>query len=83
MPITRKQIISIILIVILLVGLGVGIFLVQRQQIFKSKASQQLQNAFEITPADPQKTVSCSEGTCQTDTLDVQIKLQDIEALTP
>lgn len=81
MPVTRKQIISIVFIAVLLVGLGVGIFLVQRQQIFKGRASQQLQNAFEIKPADPQKSVSCSNGTCQTDTLDVQIKLQDIEAL--
>lgn len=75
----KKQI---AIVTILILGIIISVVLVQRQQIFKSKASQQLQNAFEITPADPQKTVSCSEGTCQTDTLDVQIKLQDIEALT-
>ena len=82
MLVTRKQIISIILTVILLVGLAVGIFLVQRQQIFKSKASQQLQNAFDIKPVDPQKSVSFDGDSYQTDTLDVQIRLQDIEALT-
>lgn len=75
----KKQI---AIVAILILGIIISVVLVQRQQIFKSKASQQLQNAFEITPADPQKSVSFDGDSYQTDTLDVQIKLQDIEALT-
>lgn len=80
--ISKKQILTVAVLIILTAGLFVSVYLVQKQQIFKSKASQDVFNAFEVSPADQQKQVGCSEGTCQTDTLDIQIKLKDIEALT-
>ena len=43
---------ALIFAVFLILGLAVGVYLVQTKQIFKSKASQEIYNAFEITEQD-------------------------------
>lgn len=48
MPNNQRGLVQVILIVITLIGLVVGIFLVQRQQQLKSRASTNMIQAFEI-----------------------------------
>lgn len=83
-------------IVVLLVGLIVGIFLVQQTQIFKPRASTtgpDLTKAFKVTN-ERGETLNCvretrnADGsikdpvTCTTDTLNVNIQVQDLAELT-
>lgn len=75
--IERHQILGMIL---LLVGLGLALYLVQQQVLLRSKGAGEVTSAFEIT--DPQGSpLPCSGDTCETQSLDVQVKLKDLEAL--
>ena len=71
----------------LLIGLGVGVYLVQRQQTMKSKASAgSFVNAFEIKDKDGnliQCDSSTNPPTCTTRTLDVTVKVKDNALLLP
>ena len=80
--ILKSQKIQLITLAILAAGLAIGLFLVQTTQIFKPKATVDLHSAFDVTTTEPGKTVSCQGGTCQTNTLNINIKLQDLNALT-
>ncbi len=69
---------QLIVVAILLAGLAVGLYLVQRTQIFRPKAAVNLLNAFEITGPDG-TPLSCTAGnppTCTTSSLNVNIKLK-------
>lgn len=79
--ILKLQKIQIAVILILVIGLAAGIYLVQTQQIFKPKATAELYSAFEVTSNEPGKTVTCSGSTCQTNTLNINIKLEELNAL--
>ena len=59
-----------------------GIYLVQTKQIFKPKATTDLYNAFSVSSNEPGKEVTCSGSTCQTNTLNINIKLEDLDTLT-
>ena len=73
----RHQILGLI---VLLGGLALSLYLVQQQVLLRSKGAGEITSAFEIT--DGQGTqLTCSGDTCETRSLDVQIKLKDIEAL--
>lgn len=81
--ILKSQKTQLILLAILVVGLAVGIYLVQTQQIFKPRATQSQYDAFTVTSNEPGKTVTkTGPNTYSTDTLNVNIKLQDLNALT-
>lgn len=69
---------QLIVVAILLVGLAVGLYLVQRTQIFKPKAAVNLINAFEITGPNgsPLPCVDGNPPTCTTSSLNVNIKLK-------
>lgn len=75
--ISKKQI---IITLILLIGIAFGVILVQRQQILKSRADVDIQNAFEIRDNEG-NSLDCSGDTCETDSLDVQIKIKDLNSL--
>lgn len=77
----RKKIISIGVLVILLIGLIVGVILVQKQQIFKSRASLQIYNAFNVGSGEAGKYVNCTGNVCKTNTLNVTISVADLQAL--
>lgn len=78
---TRKKIIGIGLTVVLLIGLVVGVVLVQRQQILKSRASLQAYNAFNVASGEAGKYVNCSGNVCETNTLNITISVRDLQAL--
>ncbi len=75
--ISKKQIIFIVLI---LVGIAVGVYLVQVQQIFKSKAAINVNQAFEIKDSSG-NVINCNGSTCYTNSQEVQIKLKDKSVL--
>lgn len=78
----------VVLFIVLIAGIGIGIYLLQNPQIFRSKASlsgANWINAFEITDASG-KPIICETSleipTCPTTTLTVNFKLKDLSLLT-
>lgn len=84
---SKKQIISFVMMIILMVGIPVGVLLVQKTQILKSKASSSpILDAFEIKDANG-NLLTCDGNTnpptCTTSTLDITIRVKDLDALIP
>ncbi|OGE19358.1 hypothetical protein A3J19_04235 [Candidatus Daviesbacteria bacterium RIFCSPLOWO2_02_FULL_41_8] len=81
-----KQVITIIVVLVLVVGLVVGIYLVQKQQTLKSKATTSFVNAFEIKDSNG-NVITCDASTnpptCNTPTLDINVKVIDKALLVP
>ena len=84
-----KQIIGIIAVSVLIIGIGVGVYLVQRQQILKSRAAApagNFVNAFELTDAKG-SPIPCNDSTdpptCTTPTLDINVRVKDLNPLLP
>lgn len=71
----RKKIFSIAALGLLLVGLGVGVILVGRQQLLKTQAETDITSAFNIKDANG-NPISCNNNICDTQTLDVTIELK-------
>lgn len=71
----RKKIFSIVALGLLLVGLGVGLVLVGRQQILRTQAETDITQAFNIKDGQG-NTINCSNNICDTSTLDVTIELK-------
>lgn len=67
--------------IILLLGIAVSVFLSQRQQILKSRASLQAYNAFNVASAEAGKYVKCEGNVCETNTLNITISVRDLQAL--
>lgn len=84
---SKKQIISVIILGILVLVIPIGVFLVQKTTIFKSKAaSAPIIDALEIKDNDG-TVINCDSltnpPTCPTSTIDVTIKLTNPNALVP
>ena len=77
----KNQKVQLITIAILVAGLGVGIYLVQTEQIFKPKASTNPYNAFDITDQNGNQLNCDQRGNCSTPTLNVNFRLEDIQVL--
>ena len=83
---------QLIAVAVLALGLAVGIYLVQQTQIFKPRASTtgpDLLKAFKITNergdtlnANCTPATATEPVTCTTDTLNVNIQVQDLNELT-
>lgn len=71
---------NILITLILLIGIAVGVILVQRQQILRSRADVDIQNAFEIRDNEG-NSLECADNTCLTESLDIQIKIKDLNSL--
>lgn len=73
-----------LLLVIILIGLVVGIYLLQTQKIFKSKASNNMMNAFEFNN-NKNQVLNCDGSVnppvCNTNSLDVTVQVKDLEEL--
>lgn len=87
--IKQKGIVHIGLIVLLLIGIGAGVFLIKRNQsaVFKSSAYQsEILGALDIRDADG-NPLNCNESVsppvCEVSTLDIKIRVKNREALTP
>ncbi len=86
MGLSKKQIIGAVALLVLIAGVGAGVYLVQTQQILKSKASGNFMEAFEIKDANGniiQCDGSTNPPTCDTGTLDIQVRVRDANALLP
>lgn len=70
---SKKQI---IITVILLLGIIFSVILVQRQQIFKSKAEVDVTEGLKIEGARGEE-ITCSEGLCETEADEVTIEVID------
>lgn len=84
-----KQIIGLIVVSVLIIGLGAGIYLVQRQQIIKSRATTPPGNfvtAFELKDKDGH-TILCDTSKnppeCTTRTLDIDVRVATTTPLLP
>lgn len=69
---------SLLTVLILLAGLAVGVFLVQRTQILKSSASAE---AVDITTEEGNAISQDESGQYQTDSLKVRINIKDVDKL--
>lgn len=68
------------ILALLLFGLVVGVVLVQEQQLFRKEAATDPYGAFEVT--DPGgNPLLCDGDTCETNSLEVKIKVRDLERL--
>ena len=66
---------------ILIIGLAISLYLAQRVQKYRSKASQEILNAFEVTDEEG-RSLEVEGDVYKTQSLDVKIKVKDLEALT-
>lgn len=75
----------IVVVLLLLISLIVGVYLVQRQQVYKSRAAVDLGQAFNITDTQgtPLRCATASDGVleCETNSLDVKIGIRNLDAL--
>lgn len=70
----KKSLAGVIIFLLILVSIPLGLFLVQKQQIFKSRAST-LTRPFDIIEnTTPQKPAECDETTCTINSLNIIIK---------
>lgn len=73
-----------VLVLVLLAALAVGVYLVQRQQTYKSEAANSWVNAFEIKDSKG-NVLTCDSTTnpptCTSPSLNVTIRIKDKDAL--
>lgn len=84
---SRKQIVSLIVLGILTIAIPMGVYLAQRAQILKSKAaSAPIIEALEIKDSEG-NIISCDSNTnpptCPISTTEVTIRLKNPDALIP
>lgn len=77
MELIKSNLRLIILITLLILGLVVGIYLVQKPHIFKSKATISTSDAFTITD-EKNNPVYCQNQVCQINGYKVNLKLKDL-----
>lgn len=65
---------------LLLLGVVISVYLVQEQQIFKSKAAIDVSAALEIKDHQG-NSINCSGTTCYTNSDSVTIRIKDIKVL--
>lgn len=83
---SKKQIISVVVFIILLLGIPVGVFLVQKTQILKSRASSNpIIDALDIKDSSG-NPITCNSSTnpptCETSTQDITITVKDLSPLS-
>lgn len=67
--------------ILLLMGLAVGVFLVQKQQIFKSRAASEIDTALDVTNLEGTPLEYQGNGVYDTKSLDVRVGIKDLEQL--
>lgn len=83
---TKKQIVSLIILLFILITLPAGVFLAQKQQIFKSQAggSNSFLYAFELTDSQG-NVLKCDYGinppSCDTSDPNIIIKIKNLDYL--
>ncbi len=85
MQVTKKQLLSLSVIVILFLGIIALVYLSQKTQIFKPKAEANIYDNFEVTDpsGSPLPYQPGTQRVYNTDNLDVKIKVKDLDGLIP
>ncbi|MBI2314477.1 hypothetical protein HYU93_00230 [Candidatus Daviesbacteria bacterium] len=76
--ITKKQI---IIALLLLIGLLAGVYLVQVQQVFKSRAASEINTALNVTDEQGNQLEYQGNNTYKTNSLNIRIGIKDLEQL--
>lgn len=71
-----------IIIIILLLGLGASIYLVQNKAILKSRAGSDISNSFNITDSTGQPLEYQGNNTFKTSTPNIKIGIKNLQGLT-
>lgn len=71
---------QLVILSILVLGLITGVVLVQQTQILEKQASEEALSAFEVTDSEGNPLI-CSGDTCETNSLEVEIKVKDLNKL--
>ena len=79
---TKKTLLTILIIIFLLAAVGASVYLVSKPQIFKSRASTNLSDAFEITDNNG-NAIICQEDRCATKSLYINFKINNLTPLKP
>jgi len=77
----KKQILGGIVLITLLITVALGTYLIQVKQIFKSRASSGPFHITQKTDNGTQKPVTCEGNTCQIQSLEVEISINELEQL--
>ncbi len=74
----RKRLFQVMVIFLLLISLPLSLLLLTKPVLFKTKAAEEVYNAFEIRDNEG-NLLTCSELGCNTSTLNINIKLRDTD----
>lgn len=72
---------SIMIILLLIAGLLAGVYLVQKQQLFKSKASSEVNSAIKATDENGKELEYQGNSTFKTDSRKINIGIKDLQQL--
>lgn len=78
---TRKEIVTLIILIIMLIGLGVSVYLVQTKQIFRSRAAADINSGLKLTDDNGQEVPYLGNGTYQTTSDHVNVSIKSLEEL--
>lgn len=76
----KSEGLSIVIMVLLLVGVGAGVYLTQSGQTYRSKADV-AQEAFVVTDGEDNPLVYRGNNIYQTDSLKIRIRIKDLSLL--
>lgn len=72
---------SIIIVILLLLGLIVGVYLVQKQQVIKSKAGSDVGSGIRVSNEDGKEVKYEGNNTWRTNTTYIEISIDDLNQL--
>lgn len=72
----KKNLIGLIFVLFLFVSIPIAVFLLQKQIIFKSRASTSTMPFEIIQNTSPQQPLSCEGQTCASKSLDIILKIK-------
>ena len=80
----KKKILSLTILLVILLSIPVGAYLIQRQQILKSRATTTALDAFELKDVQG-NLINCDSSTnpptCTTNSLDFTVRVRDLNPL--
>lgn len=76
-----KQLLNLLVVLMLLVGLGAGVYLVQTKQLLKSFAASEINSALTVTDENGQDLQYMGNNTFKTTSTHVRVGIKDLESL--
>lgn len=79
MELIKQNLKTMLLIALLIIGLIIGLYLVQIKQVFKSKANATIFNSIRVSELDQegneQRNNICQDNECQTNSRKIRLKI--------